>query len=353
MAQVRFDGVHKAFGNTRVIEGLDLTVTDGEFFTFVGPSGCGKSTILNMIAGLEQPSGGMIYFGEQPINDVPTRDRDVAMVFQSYALYPHMKVFDNIAFPLKMRKTPKAETKSEVERTATILGIEDLLHRKPRELSGGQRQRVALARAIIRQPRVFLMDEPLSNLDAKLRIGMRAELKQLHQRLKITTIYVTHDQEEAMGLSERIAVLSAGKVQQCGTPDEVYARPANMFVAGFLGSPPMNFLAGEAVSTNPVSVVINGVTFGPAVEKTPSGKDVMLGIRPEDLVLSFERSTFEGRVLTVEFIGSGSWVELEWQGSRLKGFLSADNRLTPEQEVFFNFPIDKSYLFDRSTGKRL
>jgi multiple sugar transport system ATP-binding protein len=353
MAQVRFEGVHKAFGSTRVIEGLDLTVADGEFFTFVGPSGCGKSTILNMIAGLEHPTNGTIYFDDQPINRVPTRDRDVAMVFQSYALYPHMKVFDNIAFPLKMRKTPKEQTRIEVEQTATILGIEELLQRKPRELSGGQRQRVAVARAIIRQPRVFLMDEPLSNLDAKLRIGMRAELKQLHQRLKTTTIYVTHDQEEAMGLSQRIAVLSGGRVQQCGTPDEVYARPANMFVAGFLGSPPMNFLRGELVSTDPMNVVVNGAAFYPTAEKTPSGKSVVLGIRPDDLLLSCERDNFEGQVLTAEFIGSGSWIELQWQDSQMKGFMSADTPVAPGQSVFFDIPIEKCYVFDQRTGERL
>jgi len=353
MAQVRFEKVAKFFGTTRVIEGLDLTVNDGEFFTFVGPSGCGKSTILNMIAGLEPPTGGNIHFDDQPINNVPTRERDVAMVFQSYALYPHMKVFDNIAFPLKMRKTPKAKTKAEVERTAAILGIEDLLHRKPRELSGGQRQRVALARALIRQPRVFLMDEPLSNLDAKLRIGMRAELKQLHQRLKITTIYVTHDQEEAMGLSERIAVLSDGIVQQCGTPDEVYAKPANMFVAGFLGSPPMNFLNGEVAGADPLTVLVNGVSFAPHVDKTPTTREVTLGIRPEDLILALERNNFEGRVITAEFVGSGNWVEFEWQDIRLKGFMAAENRLEPGQAVNFNIHIDKCYLFDRKTGKRL
>jgi len=353
MAQVRFDRITKSFGDVRVIEGLDLTVADGEFFTFVGPSGCGKSTILNMIAGLEDPSAGTIYFNDRPINRVPTRDRDVAMVFQSYALYPHMKVRDNIAFPLKMRKTPKDKIKTETERTAAILGIEDLIERRPRELSGGQRQRVALARAIIRQPRVFLMDEPLSNLDAKLRIEMRAELKRLHQRLKITTIYVTHDQEEAMGLSERIAVLSDGKVQQCGTPDEVYARPANMFVAGFLGSPPMNFLPAHVKSCTPLEIEVNGLNLRLSAEKSPTSDDVVLGLRPEDLLLSTNKKGDEGQVLTAEFIGSGSWVEFEWCGDRLKGFLPVEEQVDPGGSVYFDIPTDRCYLFDTSTGERL
>jgi len=353
MAQVRFEGVAKSFGLTPVIEGLDLTVEDGEFFTFVGPSGCGKSTILNMIAGLEAPSAGTIFFDDRPINRVPTRERDVAMVFQSYALYPHMKVFDNIAFPLKMRKTPREKIKSEVERVSAILGIEKLIDRRPRALSGGQRQRVALARAIIRQPRVFLMDEPLSNLDAKLRIEMRAELKRLHQRLKITTIYVTHDQEEAMGLSQRIAVLSDGKVQQCGAPDEVYAKPANIFVAGFLGSPPMNFLPGRVEATDHLKVTVNGVDFDLQSEKSPTNSDVVLGTRPEDLMLSPTEGEFEGKVLTVEFIGSGSWVGFEWKASRLKGFLDAEHNLEPGDLIFFDIPLDKCYLFDQATGERL
>ncbi len=353
MAQVRFDQITKSFGATRVIEELNLTINEGEFFTFVGPSGCGKSTILNMIAGLEDPTGGTIFFDDRTINTVPTRERDVAMVFQSYALYPHLKVFDNIAFPLKMRKTPKGTIKAEVERTATILGIEKLLNRKPRELSGGQRQRVALARAIIRKPRVFLLDEPLSNLDARLRIEMRAELKRLHQQLKITTIYVTHDQEEAMGLSERIAVLSEGRVQQCGAPDEVYTRPANMFVAGFLGSPPMNFLPARVKSTAPLEIEINGIVFRPQAEKLPSNENLMLGIRPEDLTLSPASGAYEGKVLTAEFIGSGSWVEFEWATGRLKGFFPGERKLPPASAVYFDIPVDKCYLFDKFTGQRI
>jgi multiple sugar transport system ATP-binding protein len=349
MARVRFDKLTKSFGTVRVLEALDLTINEGEFFTFVGPSGCGKSTILNMIAGLENPSGGRIYFDEQPINFVPTRERDVAMVFQSYALYPHLTVFDNIGFPLKMRKTPGSTIASEVERTASILGIGELLQRKPRELSGGQRQRVALARAIIRKPRVFLLDEPLSNLDARLRIDMRAELKLLHQRLKITTIYVTHDQEEAMGLSERIAVLHGGRVQQCGTPHEIYTRPANMFVAGFLGSPPMNFLPAKVKFVAPPEIEISGKILQLPDRHLPHDGAIVIGVRPEDLVLSLSDGDCEAAVATAEFAGSGSWVEFDWLGNRLKGFLPEETHGPIANTLRFNLPPAKCYVFDGLT----
>jgi multiple sugar transport system ATP-binding protein len=349
MARVRFDKLTKSFGTVRVLEELDLTINEGEFFTFVGPSGCGKSTILNMIAGLENPSGGRIYFDEQPINFVPTRERDVAMVFQSYALYPHLSVFDNIAFPLKMRKTAKNTINVEVERTASILGIGELLRRKPRELSGGQRQRVALARAIIRKPRVFLLDEPLSNLDARLRIDMRAELKLLHQRLQITTIYVTHDQEEAMGLSERIAVLHGGRVQQCGTPHEIYTRPANIFVAGFLGSPPMNFLPAKIKSAAPPEIEISGKILQLPDRQLPHDGNIVIGVRPEDLVLSLSDGDCEAAVTTAEFAGSGSWVEFDWLGNRLKGFLPGENQGPIANTLRFNLPPAKCYVFDGLT----
>jgi len=353
MAEVRFEGVTKSFGAVRVLEPLDVAVRDGEFFTVVGPSGCGKSTILNLVAGLEAPTSGTIYFDDQPVNHLSPRDRDVAMVFQSYALYPHLSVFDNIAFPLKMRRVPKPAVRTQVERTAELLDIRELLPRRPRELSGGQRQRVALGRAIIRRPRVFLMDEPLSNLDAKLRVDTRAELKRLHQQLGITTIYVTHDQEEALGLSERLAVLSGGCIQQCGPPDEVYARPANLFVAGFLGSPTMNFIPARVEQKAPPVIMLNGVTIRPAGVKAPSTGEAVVGIRPEDLVLSSKQGTCEGKVTTVEFVGSGHWVEFTWAEHRLKGFLSTDNHLESSSTVYFDFPAEKCFVFDASSGERL
>ncbi len=248
MATVETRAVKKYFGDVRAVDGVDLSTKEGEFLVLLGPSGCGKTTLLRMIAGLEDPTGGEILIGGQVVNDLPPRARKIAMVFQSYALYPHMKVSDNIAFPLRAQGVPKAEIPHKVEWAAGLFGIEKLLHRKPRELSGGERQRVALARAVVREPAVFLLDEPLSNLDAKLRASARDELQQFQRRIGTTTIYVTHDQVEAMGLGDRIAVMQGGKVRQIGTPQEVYDEPADTFVAGFLGSPPMNMLeAGDAL----------------------------------------------------------------------------------------------------------
>ncbi|HEX6320581.1 MAG TPA: ABC transporter ATP-binding protein, partial [Burkholderiales bacterium] len=246
MARIRFAGLAKRFDAQVVLAPLELEIAEGEFFTFVGPSGCGKSTLLNLIAGVEAPSSGALWFDEVRVDALAPGARDVAMVFQSYALYPHLSVRENIAFPLRVRGTARAEIAREVERVAQVLGLSPLLERKPRQLSGGQRQRVALGRALVRRPRVFLMDEPLSNLDARLRLEMREELKRLHEAHGITTVYVTHDQEEAMALSQRVAVLNAGRIEQCGTPQAVYADPANLFVAQFLGSPPLNLLEGES-----------------------------------------------------------------------------------------------------------
>src|SRR5487761_1986259 len=242
MATVTFDHVTKKYGDVIAVDMLELGIADGEFMVFVGPSGCGKTTSLRMIAGLEDISDGVVRIGDRVVNDVPPKDRDIAMVFQSYALYPHMSVYDNLAFGLKLRKTPKREIEQRVNQAAEILGIRELLQRKPKQLSGGQRQRVALGRAIVREPAVFLMDEPLSNLDAKLRVQTRAELARLHQRLKTTTVYVTHDQVEAMTMGSRIAVMSEGLLQQVGTPQDLYDHPVNRFVAGFIGSPAMNFV---------------------------------------------------------------------------------------------------------------
>jgi multiple sugar transport system ATP-binding protein len=286
MAGVVLKDVAKRFGETRVIEHLDLDVKDHEFMVLVGPSGCGKSTALRMIAGLEEITSGTIAIGDRVVNDVPPKDRDIAMVFQSYALYPHMSVRENLEFGLRIRKTPKAEMDRLVAEAAQILGIEKLLARKPKELSGGQRQRVALGRAIVRKPAVFLFDEPLSNLDAKLRVQMRAEIKKLQARLGTTSIYVTHDQIEAMTMGNRIAVLNEGRLQQVGAPLELYARPANLFVAAFIGSPPMNFfkatvqdgtIAGSGFSL-PIPERLRGALAG------RQGSAVVAGIRPENVI---------------------------------------------------------------------
>jgi len=296
MSRIVLDAVSKQFPDgTTAVSSLDLEVSDGELLVLVGPSGCGKTTALRMVAGLEEVSSGTIYIDGRPVNDVEPRHRDVAMVFQSYALYPHLSVYDNMAFSLKYRKVPKAEVKKRVDEAARILELEPFLQRKPRQLSGGQRQRVAMGRAIVRQPRAFLMDEPLSNLDAKLRVQMRAEIAQLQRSLAATTIYVTHDQTEAMTLGSRVAVLQHGVLQQIAPPQELYRRPANLFVAGFIGSPPMNLIdarleRGEDGSAGP-QVVFGGQRLGIPAQVTAErpaldrylGRDIVLGVRPEHL----------------------------------------------------------------------
>src|SRR5438105_7780729 len=278
MAEVRLEHVTKRFSEgAAALDDLTLEVADGEFLILVGPSGCGKTTALRLVAGLEKPTSGSIAIGGRIVNDVTPRDRDIAMVFQNYALYPHMTVYRNLAFGLKERHTPKAEIERRVREASAMLGLNDLLGRRPAQLSGGQRQRVAMGRALVREPKAFLLDEPLSNLDAKLRVQMRAELKRIHQRLGITTIYVTHDQLEAMPLGDRIVVMSAGEVQQIGRPQEVYKEPVNLFVAGFIGSPPMNLLRGSArggrVEAGELAFSRDGVPDG----------DVVVGVRPEAL----------------------------------------------------------------------
>lgn len=289
MASVTYEHVSKKFGDFTALNDLHIEIEDKEFLVLVGPSGCGKTTALRCLAGLEEITSGQIKIGTQVVNDVPPKDRDIAMVFQSYALYPHMTVFDNMAFGLKLRKVPKDEIKRRVEEAAQILGIENLLKRKPRELSGGQRQRVAVGRAIVREPKVFLFDEPLSNLDAKLRVQTRAEISKLHQRLQTTFIYVTHDQVEAMTMATRIAVMNKGILQQLDTPQSLYDHPANLFVAGFIGSPAMNFFPAKLRKEGSTLIVDGGEfsikvpegkvdTFLPYV-----GKDVIFGIRPEDI----------------------------------------------------------------------
>src|SRR5438128_2336245 len=304
MASVGIRDVKKAFGTSQVIHGVNISIADGEFVVLVGPSGCGKSTLLRMIAGLENITGGEIRIGERVVNNVPPKERDIAMVFQNYALYPHMTVAANMGFSLKLRSAPKSEIDQRVDRAANILGLKPLLERYPRQLSGGQRQRVAMGRAIVRDPQVFLFDEPLSNLDAKLRVAMRTEIKELHQRLKTTTIYVTHDQIEAMTLADRIVVMHDGLVEQIGAPLELYDRPRNLFVAGFIGSPAMNFLKGTIRSNGALQYeAASGVRL-PLVAAPPSsdGRPVIYGIRPEHFVIADDGG--EAEVLVVEPTGS-------------------------------------------------
>jgi len=355
MAEISFEHIKKNFSSERVIKDLNIEIKDGEFFTFVGPSGCGKSTILNMIAGLEEITDGTIKFDGMVVNELSPKERNVAMVFQSYALYPHMTVYDNLAFPLKIKKIKKEVIESEVKRISFLLGLDELLKRKPRELSGGQRQRVALGRAIIRKPRVFLMDEPLSNLDARLRVEMRTELKRLHNELKITTIYVTHDQAEAMSMSDRIAVLSDGLIQQCGTPREIYLKPKNTMVAGFVGSPPMNFIPVLLKNRNPVEVDCNGLIISPLTDTPPENKELILGIRPEDITVSSHKAEggIEAVVSIIESAGPFNWIDIKWWDTLIKGVSDIDEALKPEDKCFINFPHGKVLLFDRETRRRI
>ncbi|HZV47663.1 MAG TPA: ABC transporter ATP-binding protein [Thermodesulfovibrionales bacterium] len=355
MANISLQGVKKSFKNSVVIKGLDLVINKGEFFTFVGPSGCGKSTLLNMIAGLEDVTDGNIYFDDILVNNLTPRERDVAMVFQSYALYPHMTVYENIAFPLRMKKVGRQTIDSDVNRVAQLLGLADLLDRKPKELSGGQRQRVALGRAIIRKPKVFLMDEPLSNLDARLRIDMRTELKRLHQELRITTVYVTHDQEEAMSLSDRIAVIYQGEIQQCGSSYDIYTKPENTFVGGFIGIPPMNFMHGTVAGTNPFRMEVNGLILSPQVGRLPSRSRVIAGVRPEDITVSYNKmeESLEVIVRIIEPAGSYNWVDVEWNTMRVKGKASVISSLSAGRKAFMKIPVGKMLIFDADSGERL
>jgi multiple sugar transport system ATP-binding protein len=303
MAQVALRKVVKMFDKTPAVQGIDLDIADREFVVLVGPSGCGKTTTLRMVAGLEEASAGEIYIGDQLVNDVPPKDRDIAMVFQNYALYPHMTVFENMSFGLRLRKFPKAEIKERVENAARILDITPLLDRQPKQLSGGQRQRVAMGRAIVRNPKVFLFDEPLSNLDAKLRVQMRTEIKKVHQKVTTTTMYVTHDQVEAMTLADRVVVMNGGRIEQIGTPYEVYHQPATRFVAGFIGSPAMNFLPCQLVQNGSGLTVrlTDKLTFPVPASRTTRyqpyvGRELIFGLRPEDIIETRGGETEPGRV---------------------------------------------------------
>jgi multiple sugar transport system ATP-binding protein len=363
MATVSFDHVTKKYGEVTAVEDLDLEIQDGEFMVFVGPSGCGKTTSLRMIAGLEDITSGTLRIGDKVVNDVAPKDRDIAMVFQSYALYPHMTVRDNLAFGLKLRKVPKDEIEKRVADAAGILDLGKYLDRKPKELSGGQRQRVALGRAIVREPSVFLMDEPLSNLDAKLRVQTRAEILRLHQRLGTTMVYVTHDQVEAMTMGQRIAVMSQAKLQQVGTPKSLYDHPLNKFVAGFIGSPSMNFVEMTTTTTADGGVTLEapGVSLPipeslrPAVG-TAAGRKVVAGFRPEHFKVGGEGgwgARITARADVVEYLGNEELVHADVSGLDVIAMLPADIQLRPGQALNLTVPLEKVALFDAETNLTL
>ena len=360
MAEVVFEKVRKTFGSTVAVNDLDLTIDEGEFVSLLGPSGCGKTTTLRMLAGLEEPSGGTIRIGDRVVNSVPPAKRDIAMVFQSYALYPHMTVGKNIAYPLKKRGIREPERSERVMATARLLELETLLDRKPAQLSGGQQQRVALGRAMVREPQVFLLDEPLSNLDARLRAHMRAELIELHRRIGRTMIYVTHDQLEAMTMSTRIAVMNAGVLQQFATPADIFHRPANVFVAGFIGSPAMSLVEGELVGSGggdgelwfrvhcgaldvalPAGLLNRSAAPGP----------ISLGIRPEDILLGSGHHT--AAVGVVERTGHESIVRLDAQGTPLIVRAPGDTPIESGETVRFSLRVERLHIFDSTTGLRL
>jgi multiple sugar transport system ATP-binding protein len=350
MAQVQVRKVRKAFGAVEIIHGVDIDIADGEFVVLVGPSGCGKSTLLRMIAGLESISAGTIAIGARVVNNLPPSERDIAMVFQNYALYPHMKVRDNMAFSLRLRKMDRAVVAERVNRAAGILGLASLLDRYPRQLSGGQRQRVAMGRAIVRDPQVFLFDEPLSNLDAKLRVQMRTEIKELHQRLRTTTVYVTHDQVEAMTMADKIVVLQDGRIEQIGAPLELFDRPANTFVAGFIGSPAMNLLKGTVADDG--TVEINGSRLAVAGNHAAAeGEAVLFGIRPEHLELSPEG--VPARIAVVEPTGSETLVFLRFGESEIVALFRERHDFKPGDTVHLRPRVDHVHLFNAETGQRI
>ena len=348
MASVTLKNITKIWGDFTAVNDISLSIHDQEFLVLLGPSGCGKTTTMRMVAGLEEPSKGDIFIGSKRVNDELPKDRDVAMVFQNYGLYPHMSVYENIRYPLKVRKVPKSEHEDLVRKTAVKVELGNLLNRRPRELSGGQRQRVALARAIVRAPTVFLMDEPLSNLDAKLRVNMRAELKHLQHELRITTIYVTHDQIEAMTLADRVAVMDNGIISQLDTPERIYNDPDNLFVAGFIGSPSMNLLKGnmeEGKFLHSGFSVKAG--FG-------SNQDVTLGIRPEDLELtSAENADCSGRVYSFELTGESTLVTVQLADDRLTIRGPNEYRVAIDETVGIRFNPEKCYLFDSESKQRI
>ncbi|MGL5116374.1 MAG: ABC transporter ATP-binding protein [Beijerinckiaceae bacterium] len=360
MAALDIAGVTKAFGPVKVLHGIDIAVADGEFLVLVGPSGCGKSTLLRMIAGLESVTGGEMKIGGRLVNDLPPRDRDIAMVFQDYALYPHKSVRDNIGFGLRMRNVAPAEIQTRVDDAAKVLQIGHLLDRKPGQLSGGQRQRVAMGRAIVRDPKVFLFDEPLSNLDAQLRAEMRVEIKKLHQRFRNTVVYVTHDQVEAMTLADRIAVMMGGHVEQLGSPDDIYNRPRTVFVAGFTGSPPMNF-APCVVETGGAALVLEGGVKLPVPAErrtllaTAAAKPMRFGIRPEHITVATagDPTAIDAQVLLTEPLGSDTLALLKVGAVEMTGRFAPDAGLKVGQPTRVALAMPKFHLFDPETGLAL
>lgn len=359
MANIQLKNIKKTYENGyKAVTDFNLTIQDQEFIVFVGPSGCGKSTTLRMIAGLEEISSGEFYIDKDLMNKVAPKDRDIAMVFQNYALYPHMTVFDNMAFGLKLRKFPKSEVEERVKDAAAILGLETYLDRKPKLLSGGQRQRVALGRAIVRNPKVFLMDEPLSNLDAKLRVQMRAEIMKLHRNLQATTIYVTHDQTEAMTMASRLVVMKDGVIQQVGTPKEVYDYPNNMFVGSFIGSPGMNFIQGTIEAGH----FVTGAYRVPLTNKLKAivekngllNKEVVLGVRPEDMKRSHEKveNSLALTVGVAELLGAESIVYTSIGDQPVTARIDADESLMPNAEIHMEFVLESAHLFNKETEER-
>ncbi|HVP89162.1 MAG TPA: sn-glycerol-3-phosphate ABC transporter ATP-binding protein UgpC [Casimicrobiaceae bacterium] len=355
MAAVTISAVHKHFGSTHVIRGVDVEIADGEFRVLVGPSGCGKSTLLRMIAGLEEISAGEIAIGGRVVNRVPPKERDIAMVFQNYALYPHMTVRDNMSFALMLARQSKKEIDMRVKKAADILGLSELLSRYPRQLSGGQRQRVAMGRAIVRDPQVFLFDEPLSNLDAKLRVQMRTEIKELHQRLKTTSIYVTHDQIEAMTMADKIVVMRDGVVEQIGDPLSLYDRPNNTFVAGFIGSPAMNMVPGTARMSNGVTRVefAGGVTLPvPRGARAADGQSVLYGIRPEHCLLA-NGEGLPAEVIVVEPTGADTQLYCRFNGQELASLVRDRVDCRAGDRVGLKPDLVRAHLFDAASGMRL
>jgi len=367
MAEVRLKNLTKSFKNITAVNAMDLDVKVGEFMVFVGPSGCGKTTALRMIAGLEEPTDGEIYIGDRLVNDVSPKDRDIAMVFQNYALYPHMSVYDNMAFGLKLRKVPKHEIKTRVDEVARMLGLEQLLDRKPKALSGGQRQRVALGRAVVREPQVFLMDEPLSNLDAKLRVQTRSEIIKLHRRLGVTTIYVTHDQVEAMTMGDRINVMKDGVIQQVDTPLNLYNKPVNMFVAGFIGSPAMNFVYGTIESEGGAPVFNAGAIRvkpeGSLAESLKGyvGKEVVWGVRPSDIFAKVSRpdlvngggNEFSAVVDVREIMGDRAYAYLMAGNHPLVADVVSETPLKEQTSTEFIVEMERTHAFDRQTEQAI
>ena len=357
MVEVRLENLTKHFGSVRAVENLNLKINDEELIVLLGPSGCGKTTILRLIAGLERPTRGHVYFGEKCVDDVPPRFRNVSMVFQSYALFPHMKVFDNIAFPLKVARWSKRDIEERVKEVASMLKIENLLERKPHELSGGQQQRVALGRALARKPDILLLDEPLANLDAKLRETMRGELKRLQKEFKCTTVYVTHDQIEAMSMADRIAILNNGKLQQVGTPEELYNAPKNIFVASFIGTPSMNLLDCSYIEEKGI------LDFGSFTIKMPediksslSGhSELVFGVRPRDIDVSKNEkpNALESKVYVAEPLGEEMLITLDIKGIRIKAVSPFIPDVKIEEKLWVSFNLNKAHIFDKKGGEAL